>query len=246
MALHTTSRIAHKTCAIASVFAFFCLFFVLSSLGGLPGSQPVAQQGPINGVSLLSMKYDAVRANHDKAQLNNLRTSLDEEAKRRLDPMEWRMLTYVHQYWTDVSFGKRVNKGPPVAIQLKLHASIPPPTPTRVVAEPEGLRTFYQPSTWFEPVSALLAPELNASLVASQPKRQLMLAADVWFVDGCVRLISTPECSWQLDWRNMTIAVHGAWKRNACVERDDGLLDCADNTRTIKSDGPIPPSRVRT
>ena len=136
-----------------------------------------------------------------------------------------------------------------MALQLGLHAAVPPPAAVRVAVPVDGAAgaTFYQPSTWHEPASALRgARELNATLVAGQPGKRLMLAADVWLVDGCVHLMSTPECAWTLDWTKVTVAIHGAWAQGACTAAADGTLACADDASVLKSDGPLPPSRVRT
>ena len=215
--------------------------------------------------SLLALLHDGAAAPHarlaggggavaallssQRTQLQRLREQLDAEAARALVPAEWRKLTYTHQYWVDVSVGAKRNAGSPVALQLKLHAALPAPAAVRVAVPVEGAAgaVFYQPAAWHEPVSALRgASELNATLVAQQPGKRLMLAADVWFVDGCVHLMSTPECAWTLDWTKMSVAIHGAWPRDACTQGADGTLECPASASVLHSDGPLPPSRVRT
>jgi hypothetical protein len=171
-----------------------------------------------------------------------LRRELEAEKARPATPQHFRGITFTHQYWSDVSFGFKPKGAGPEFVGQRLKLFTQPPTPST--------QTFYHdnetfPLLWREPASRLTAPTFNATLAAAQPSHPVMLAADVWFVEGCVRLISTPECEWPLDWTGMTFALHGAWNRSACARGHGGVWDCPSDRSVLHSDGPLPMSRVR-
>ena len=191
-------------------------------------------------------------ARSTEQQLRRLRSDLDAEARRELVPNEWSSISFTFEYWSEVGLGVKPTKWGPVAKQLKLLPAIPPPSSVVAHSHPEQPGAPYLPLTWYETARALSrGGGLNATLVAQQPDKRIMLAADVFFVGGCVRLITAPECGWMLDWHNMTIAIHGAWKAGLCTAGGGGgggaaALQCPPEQRTLRSDGPLQLSRVRS
>lgn len=226
----------------------FVAFLAVASLA----SVVVTLKG-YRGRQRLSIGGDIVSSYRDKAwdlglQLRRLRQDLDNEVRARgYYPHEWTSLTTTYEWWSDIGLGARQSPWGPVYQQLRLFPAIPPVSNQAESSWREIQGVPFRPVTWFVSAQELRGQAyFNSSLLGQQPDKLIMLAADVFFVDGCVRLIAVPECDWMLDWHNMTIAIHGAWREGACVDEPGGKLHCPVERRTLKSDGPMPVMRVRT
>lgn len=176
-----------------------------------------------------------------EAKVDQLKADQEVQRAKSMIAIEWRSLSYTHEYWVELALGIRPNRFAPAATQLGIWngPELPPPSSAITFASGET-----HPLMWRVPASSLISSsELNATRVAQDPSHPIMLAADVFFVDSCVRVISTPECDWMLDWRNMAIAIHGGWAKLDCAAAGD-TLSCSGEPK-IKTQGMVPMSRVR-
>ena len=233
-----------RALAIAAVITCLLVFGSLRFASVSPlmaGHQgPQAPYGGYNDMALYAADRSLAH------QLKRLRAEADAEVAVPLLPSHWRSLSFTHHYWVQVGLGKRGESKWPVAVQLGLFKALPQATVEIVRSTPERSGAPYQPLLWWVEAKAL-SPEagLNGTLLAAQPDKRLLLAADVFFVQGCIRLMTTPECDWALDYSTMSVALHGAWKRSACSAGADGTLSCPPEARSLVSDGPLPLSRLR-
>jgi len=178
--------------------------------------------------------------------LERLRAEAEVEAARPITPQQQRSISYAHKYWVEIAFGVRQKQSNRTAAQQMGLAATPAPA-TIVILAPAVEAPALVPHTWWAAAASLTTAELNRTLVALQPEKRLFLAADVFFVQGCVRLVSVQECGgWTLDFSRISVAVHGAWEARACSPGAQGLLSCPLEASIRRSDGPLPPSRVQT
>ena len=90
---------------------------------------------------------------------------------------------------------------------------------------------------------------LNASTVDAHPGHRSVILADVFLQGACIRVVSATECDFELDFRNVELAVHGAFADGECS--GDPLVCGGSGGGGAKSlwsrpRGPLKRLRVRT
>ena len=182
--------------------------------------------------------------------LESLRTWADEDASRPLRSTDTRAVTSMFETMAAATLVHAWSE------TARVTEALASPAPRRLQngAPADARAEIVVPTHWKAKAAALriqqradsAAPPrpLNATRVIEEPTHPLLLAADVFLVGACVVLMAAQECDWQLDWRDLRIAIVGGWAAADCPL--DAEEHCPAARSLISSHGvALPMSRVR-
>ena len=109
--------------------------------------------------------------------LERLRAEAEAEAARPITPQQQRSISYAHKYYVEIAFGVRQKQSNRTAAQQMGLAATPAPA-TEVILAPAVEAPALVPHAWWAAAASLTTAELNRTLVALQPEKHLLLAAD--------------------------------------------------------------------